>query len=123
MNNNVFENFKNNNESFALYNELIKKLDFLPKLTIKKRNSYLKIIVLCNRKNFACITLLDDNYALIDKGFRIVFHIGEEIKDNRVRTVPEHQPNDFVYYVTIKTMSDIDIQLLDWLKQSYDNAK
>ena len=123
MNNNVFENFKNNNESFELYNELIQKLNSLPKLIIKKRNSYLKTVILCNRKNFACISLLDDNSSVMDKGFRIAFHTGKEIKNNRVKTIPEHQQNDFVYYVIIKTKSDIDVQLLDWLKQGYDNAK
>jgi len=123
MNENVFEIFKSNNELFALYNVLIRKLNNLPKLIIKKRNSYLKTVIFCNRKNFACISLLDDNYSLMDKGFRIIFHMNEEIKNNRVQTVPEHQPKDFVYYVTIKTKSDIDMQLLDWLKQAYDNAK
>jgi len=123
MSDNAFEYLKNNNELFKLYNELIRKLDSLPRLKIRKRNSYLKTVVLCNRKNFACISLLDDSSSIMDKGFRIVFYIGEAIKDNRVQLIPQHQPSDFVYYVTIKKKSDIDIQLIDWLKQSYDKAK
>jgi len=123
MSDNAFEYLKNNNELFKLYNELIRKLDSLSRLKIRKRNSYLKTVVLCNRKNFACISLLDDSSSIMDKGFRIVFYMGEEINDNRVQFIPQHQPSDFVYYVTIKKKSDIDIQLIDWLKQSYDKAK
>ncbi|MGF7011893.1 hypothetical protein M2146_002444 [Lachnospiraceae bacterium PF1-22] len=123
MSDNAFEYLKNNNKLFKLYNELLHRLNDFPKLTIKTRKSYLKAIVLCNRKNFGCISLLDSNNSVMYDGFRVVFYMGEEIQNKRVKVVPEHQPEDFVYYVTIKTEKDIDIQLLEWLRKAYDNAK
>ncbi len=122
MKDNVFENFRNNNESFGLYNELIQKLTILPKMTIKKRNSNLKPVIFCNRKNFACISLLDNDGTVLKTSFRIVFYPNKEIIDTRVGKIPEHL-NDLVYYVTIDKESDIDEQLISWLKTSYDNAK
>ena len=122
--NKVSSSFLNNNDIlFELYNELVKKLDSLPKLKIKTRDSYLKAIVFCHHKNFALISFLNDDGGLMKDSFRIIFQMDKELKNDRLKIVPEHQPNDYVYYVTINKKQDIDEEIIEWLKESYENAK
>ncbi len=105
-----------------LYNELFQKLDGLPKLTIKKRKSYAKMIVFCNRRNFAYISLLDDNGAFMKEGFKIVFRMNSKISDTRIQTITEPHPGCFSHHTIMKTKSDMDEQLYGWLKESYELA-
>ena len=56
--------FRGNREHIEIYNELILKLNILPNLIIKNRKSYDKMVILCGRKNFAYISLLDDGVSI-----------------------------------------------------------
>jgi|GEM_PF-1653954 len=123
MKDKTFEFFGNNGELLELYDELIQQLVDLPKLTIKKRKSYDHMVVLCNRRNFAYISLLDDNGAFMNKGFRIVISMSPKINDARIQTITEPHPGRFSHHITIRTKNDIDIHLIEWLKQSYRDAQ
>jgi len=120
---NTFEFFRNNSELLELYDELIQQLVDLPKLTIKKRKTYDHMVVLCNRRNFAYISLLDDNGAFMNEGFRIVISITPRINSARIQTITEPHPGRFSHHIIIRRKNDIDFQLIEWLKQAYRDAQ
>lgn len=53
---------------------------------------------------------------------KLVILSPKKIIDNRVQKIPEHQFY-LDYCVTVTKKSDIDEQLIGWLKISYDYAK
>ena len=118
-----FEFFNNDTELIGIYNELIRQLEILPKMTIKKRNTFDHMVVLCNRRNFAYLSLLDSEGVFMSEGFRIIFGLNHIISDNRIQAVTEPHAGRFSHHVTIKTINDIDGQLLEWLKKAYETAK
>jgi len=81
---------KNHNELFRVYNTLIENLDILTKLKIKKETHILKQLYYLIVKILLVSTLLDDNFSIRDRGFKIVFYIGKELNDNRVKLVSKH---------------------------------
>jgi len=117
-----FDFFRGDNEHLSIYDELINRLNGFPKLITKMRKSYDHMVVFCNRKNFAYISLLDGNGLFIDNGFKIIFSITHKIFDARIVAITEPHPGRFSHHVIVKTLDDIDNQLIDWLKQSYDMA-
>jgi hypothetical protein len=117
-----FEFFRGNNEHLSIYNELFSRLNTLPKLIVKNRKSYDKMVVFCYRKNFAYISLLDESGLFIDNGFRIVFSLTQQICHPRIAAITEPHPGRFSHHVIVKTHDDIDDQLFGWLKQAYGNT-
>jgi len=122
MHDKSFNFFRNDSELLALYNELVNQLETLPNLTIKRRKSYSKMVVLCNHKNFSYISLLDDNGEFMSNGFKIIFRMNSKICDDRIIKITEPHIGCFSHHVIIKTNFDINEQLIGWLKESYVNA-
>jgi len=119
----TFKFFRNNDKLLELYNELLLQLSDLPKLVVKKRKSYAKMVVFCNRRNFAYISLLENGEDFLDEGFKIVFSINSKISNVRIQTITEPHSGCFSHHTIIKEKCDIDEELTEWLKQSYVNAQ
>ncbi|MCL2152598.1 MAG: DUF5655 domain-containing protein [Oscillospiraceae bacterium] len=117
-----FDLFRNNGGLLELYNELIRQISNFGKLTIKPRKSYSKIVVLCNHRNFAYISLLNGDGSFMDKGFKVVFSMNHIISDSRIQAVTEPHPGRFSHHVAVETASDINEQLIEWLQQAFENA-
>ncbi|MDL2300404.1 DUF5655 domain-containing protein [Clostridiaceae bacterium OttesenSCG-928-D20] len=122
MKNKSFDFFRGNSEHLSIYNELISRLNSFPKLIIKTRKSYDKMVVFCKRKNFAYISLLNEHGLFIDNGFKIIFSAPQRICDARIVVITEPHPRRFSHHVIVQTVDDIDDQLIGWLKLSCDNA-
>lgn len=122
MSNKTFEFCCGDSDLLALYDRLIQQLDILPKLIVKNRRAYDRMAVFCRRKNFAYLSLLDENGSFIERGFKIVFSVPQKILDPRIKIITEPHPGRFSHHVVVHTMDDIDNQLIEWLKQSYDHA-
>lgn len=122
MQNKLFEFFRGDSKLIALYDELIKELKILPHLTIKTRKSYSKMVVFCNHKNYSYISLLNDNGEFINCGFKIIFSMCSRISNERIIKITEPFEGHFSHHVVIASATDIDEQLINWLKESYAMA-
>ena len=112
-----------NTDAVLIYETLVDKLNVFPKLIIKRRKALNRVAVLCSRKNFGYLSLVDDNNKILSEGFIVVFSLQNMINDKRIYKVTEVITGHYSHYVRVKSIKDIDDVLLEWLKLSYEEAK
>ncbi len=107
----VEQHFENKPENILLiYDKLFKELRKFGKVRENPNNSS---IHLENKYGFAGV-YTRQKYILLH------IHLSKPIDSDRIEKMEQISKNRFKHVVKLNALSDIDKELLDWLKQAYD---
>ena len=102
--------FKNKEFAKALYDDLLEKLT--------KKAGKIKVESLPCCIHFVSSYSFGAAYALRD-GIRVHFSLRRKIGSTRISKYAKVASNRFMYSVDIKEKSEIDSELIGWLKEAY----
>jgi len=108
------KHFKNKEFAKTLYDELLHRLE--------KKAGKIKVESLPCCIHFVSSYSFGAAYALKD-GIRIHFSLRRKIESPRIREYAKIASSRFMYGVDIKGKSEIDSELLGWLKEAYGVGK
>ena len=93
-----------------LYNELIEKLSKEIDFEYKIGKAYIGLIH----------TLVFAAFRIQTEKIIVEFTIRREVKSPRINKAKHFQKQRWAYFVNIKDSKDIDKQLIDWIKESWE---
>ncbi len=107
----VDQHFENKPENiFLIYDKLLSELK---KFGNVKENPNNSSIHLENKFGFAGV-YTRQKYILLH------IHLSKSIDSGRIEKIEQISKNRFKHVVKLNSISDLDKELLDWLKQAYD---
>ena len=121
MDTNVLKFFDKMPQAIPLYEAFVNKLcSELKDVTIKVQKSQISF---SNNHNFAFVWLpIRKMKGRPDVYIVVSFGLDYQKKDSRIEEATEPYPNRWTHHVIIQCVSDIDQQLMEWIKQAYSFA-
>jgi hypothetical protein len=104
-------------DALALYEaltDLMKKT--LPEFTVKVQKSQISFY---NRHLFAMVSL---PRRKSERGLIVSFGLGDRLDSSRVAVATEPYPNRWTHHVPVTEATQLDEELLGWLREAYDFA-
>lgn len=94
-----------------------KLLSMLDNVTVRVQKTQ---ITFSSRFNFACVSLparrLKDRPGIY---IIVTFGLGRPLDDPRIEVCVEPYPNRWTHHVIVQRESDIDAQLMEWVREAY----
>lgn len=118
MNENILLFFAQNRAAFPLYEYLEKRiLTEIEQVSIKVAKSQISFY---NKRMFACVSFMRLRKKADCPQPFIVLTMGLERKltSRRIDVATEPYPNRWTHHILISDLSEIDDELLDWLKEA-----
>jgi hypothetical protein len=102
--------FKGKESSKELYDELIKKMKSIGKFRVDSVQCCIHLV-----KEFAFLGV----YIMKDK-IRVSFYLNRKIESKRIFKSAQISKKRFSYLININSKEEIDKELINWIKESYE---